>query len=477
MYAYSSPPMYSFGGSERKDELATMSNFHAPGPGTYEQTREEITKQTSYSTWKVGTSKRPNMYSTAHPAIGPGSYNTSGDVVLKTSAKSFPKSKRGHSEFKGATAAGPASYLPKKITKAYPCFSFGYKTDGFIAATRSKTPGPGAYEFQAGFEEQDAGDGTEPKSAFTRTAPQAETFSRLADGHMHVPGPGSHFNPEIDNYNFRYFTPNWSFGKSYRDDLYNNEAKNVPGPGTYQLPGALKMKSGFTILGRHPIKANGTEVPAPNKYKQSIDPLRQTAPSFRIPQAPRKDLIEGSPGYPGPGAYNRDELGSSKGTRIGTSMRSNFTEAAKRNPGPGQYEVNGNIGNNSKYSMGVKPQAKKVNEVMPGPGEYEPFGSVYLEKNNGAIIGTSERPPLNNTAPTPGPGMYDTRTNIGGYKSKIGSSRRVPLAKVNDEPGPGYYNIPSAIGNVPKYQKPGFALEKKKTMGGDKDTSFRGIFG
>jgi len=35
--------------------------------------------------------------------------------------------------------------------------------------------------------------------------------------------------------------------------------------------------------------------------------------------------------------------------------------------------------------MGVKPQPKKVSEVMPGPGEYDPFEGGIMEKNNGAM--------------------------------------------------------------------------------------------
>jgi len=35
--------------------------------------------------------------------------------------------------------------------------------------------------------------------------------------------------------------------------------------------------------------------------------------------------------------------------------------------------------------MGVKTHPKKASEVMPGPGEYEPFGSLYFEKNTGAM--------------------------------------------------------------------------------------------
>lgn len=477
--------MWSFGDSNRGDELKAFTNYHTPGPGNYDQVEPGVTKD-NYPAWKQGTSKRPNLYGSSNADVGPGSYEMKGADGKKHPKKTFGKSKRGHSEFKGISTVGPDAYNPKGFSKVPPSYSFGYKTDGFGSNWTSDVPGPGAYEIKNEFDQPEEVAHRNTRTAFNRTAPQARTVSREPGfGSSDLPGPG-HFKPDKDNYDFRYFTPTWSFGKSNRDDLYD-ETRNIPGPGKYNTNGStLNFKSGFTILGKNKTKGHASDTPAPNVYNQDIAALRQTAPAFRIGKAERKDMSTGNPDQPGPGSYHRplnqirlDAKGQIEGrTTFGTSVRPGlYTSEAGRNPGPGEYEVRGNITRGKKYSMGVKCGVKKSNEVYPGPGEYEPFGSLYLEKNNGAIIGTSERPALYKKGVAPGPGQYDTRQNIGyGTKSKIGNGKRPPMTKPSDEPGPGYYNIPSAIANVQKYLLPYYADEKRRTAH-ENETSFRGIFG
>jgi len=281
--------MWSIGTAHRDDELKTMSYYYAPGPGTYDQVHDGTYKQQNPA-WRQGSSVRPPLYSGSHPGLGPGSYEVKesiGKIETNKDGKvqpSFSKAKRGHSENKGVATVGPGSYNPKKFAKAYPQFSFGYKGEGIYSNIRAHTPGPGAYEFKDPFElmgEEAKKPGNE-KTAFLRTAPQAFSQPKeSAFGDHSTPGPGQNYNPNVDNYSFRYFAPTYSFGTSTRDDLYNSEAKNFPGPGKYSHPGGIKTKSGFTILGRHPSKGNSSDTPAPNVYNQSINPLRKTAPSFR----------------------------------------------------------------------------------------------------------------------------------------------------------------------------------------------------
>jgi len=477
MYAYSSPPMWSIGSGNRGEELKGLSSYYTPGPGNYDQVPPDVTKS-AYPAWKAGTGKRPNLYGTSNQDVGPGSY----DVVSKENTKKYPhrtigEKPKNQSEFKGISTVGPDAYNPKKFTKAPPAFSFGYKTDGFGGFTKSDAPGPGAYEIKDGFEPTEGMRNT--RSAFNRTAPQAQTHPKQPMfGSSELPGPGTHFNPNKDNYDFRYFTPTWSFGKSNRDDLYD-ETRNIPGPGKYNTNGStINTKTGFTILGKNKAKEHSSSTPGPNVYNQDIGALRQTAPAFRIGKAERKDMSTGNPEFPEPGRYYKESGFSGKGAKIGTSRRPGlYSQEAGKNPGPGEYEVRGDITKGKKYSMGVKCGIKKSTEVYPGPGEYEAFTSVYLEKNNGAIIGTSERPALYKKGVAPGPGQYDVRGNLGGgQKSRIGNGKRPPMTKPSDEPGPGYYTIPSAIANVQKYLMPGFANEKRRATH-EQEPSFRGIFG
>lgn len=59
----------------------------------------------------------------------------------------------------------------------------------------------------------------------------------------------------------------------------------------------------------------------------------------------------------------------------------------------------------------------------------------------------------------PGPGMYETRSKLGGAKYGFGSSKRGENSKEN-VPGPGQYHIPCKFGDVPRYQTVGGRFEE-----------------
>lgn len=179
-------------------------------------------------------------------------------------------------------------------------------------------------------------------------------------------------------------------------------------------------------------------------------------PFYRIGTGERKNLAMGNPEVPGPGAYhNPHGQRSQKGAKIGTSNRPGLHPTfGQQIPGPGAYEVRAKS-QGPQFPMGIKTAAKKNNEKMPGPGEYDAYQSAYLEKNSGAVIGTSVRPELNRNEKTPGPGTYKWHSvKEVGPKWRFAMGKRYPNPKSNDEPGPGSYNIPSAFGNVPKYLLP-----------------------
>jgi len=163
----------------------------------------------------------------------------------------------------------------------------------------------------------------------------------------------------------------------------------------------------------------------------------------------------GNPDVPAPGTHYTELKGTNVGAKIGTSERPGLHPTyGKQYPGPGTYDIDRNVIHGPKYAMGIKTLTKKNTESVPGPGAYDPFGSVYIEKNTGALIGTSERPALYNSEQVPGPGMYKTEKISMAPKYGFGTARRNPLPKGNDEPGPGSYNLPQAFGNVPKYLLP-----------------------
>lgn len=59
----------------------------------------------------------------------------------------------------------------------------------------------------------------------------------------------------------------------------------------------------------------------------------------------------------------------------------------------------------------------------------------------------------------PGPGMYETRSKLGGFKYGFGSSKRSDRGKEN-VPGPGQYHIPCKFADVPRYLTAGGKFEE-----------------
>jgi hypothetical protein len=162
----------------------------------------------------------------------------------------------------------------------------------------------------------------------------------------------------------------------------------------------------------------------------------------------------GDPNIPGPGANFKDMGRDTKGVKIGSSVRPGLHPTyGKQIPGPGHYEVRLKLGG-PEYPMGMKGAQKKNQEKMPGPGEYDAYQSAYLEKNTGAVMGTSVRPDLQGNRVAPGPGRYQLDVKDVGPKWRFAMGKRGTQLKPNDEPGPGSYNLPSSFGNVPDYAKP-----------------------
>ena len=201
---------------------------------------------------------------------------------------------------------------------------------------------------------------------------------------------------------------------------------------------------------------------------------------------------------PGPGQYNPNSRGYQAGSKIGTSMRSDFTggkdaswpgpgqhnatdwdvrsrqgkgstfaphgsgKTADRGkdlisnsfaPGPGQYTFGYGQGGPS-YSMGVKFNDKDDN-WQPAPGTYQPDISSIKGDPKAGLFGAGQRSNIAAGKKGPGPGAYNT-TNYRGtdpMSYSIGASKRAN-DKDKGVPGPGHYHVPYYVADVPRYQMP-----------------------
>ncbi len=156
-----------------------------------------------------------------------------------------------------------------------------------------------------------------------------------------------------------------------------------------------------------------------------------------------------------------------KNIRFGKNMRNANMMKDRKNPGPGQYEVNSLFAENLKKLKGTSFSGRFKNQSNyknPGPGKYEDNLSVSdkvfvsTKKNTGkCIFGKNKRFGKNskiNNAKI-GPGSYGGnffKYQVKKKSIKFGKENRFKK-KVKDVPGPGQYKMVSAFNDIPYYLK------------------------
>lgn len=430
------PPAFGFG-LAKKCELSKDDRLITPGPGKY-----ELKKSASQSAWKFGTAKRNKLVNKDVP--GPGNYN----VRLK-----FPagpaysiSSKAGlNDKSDNLFTPGPGTYKPiTKEQKNYYTFGSKYKDN-----SRDLTPGPGNYNLRS---EKDL---CVPSSIFGH-----EKRNELNDSSTKLsPGPGRYeYNADVVNTRH----PQYSFG---REGRLTKNSNDTPGPGTYQHKEYLgKEGSKISMSIKLKSSASTENVPGPGRYEiNNKDLVFNKLPAIKIGTAKRFSTLNSSmTNGPGPGAYN--DLNSIKNIRdkkpswkIGTAGRTSLNENGLSSPGPGNYNISKNIGDDAPhYSMRVKDKDSK-NYITPGPGRYENEKMNLYKHNPSWKIGTGKRDDALKKVIRdgyPGPGTYDSTEGhfLAAPKYGFGTQKRYK-DKFNDNPGPGSYHIPCRIVDVNTYTR------------------------
>jgi hypothetical protein len=252
----------------------------------------------------------------------------------------------------------------------------------------------------------------------------------------YVPGPGS-YNPDTKEKG-----PKWAFGSQSRDNVFKIE---VPGPGSYNMPGSLSSR-GCTMTGRKSEGLNDS-TPGPGAYNPGM--VRPKSPNWSLGKSPRSDFTSHSKQAPGPGAYNvRGDLGKTA-PLFGTSNRPPLSDV-QATPGPGAYNGSGKFSSPS-YSMRPRTASKK-GDLMPGPGQYNPSASTGNIKWTIGREAKSLNLSQEKLKFIPGPGQYNPHKGLGGPQWGFGSAPRSKDRK-DPNPGPGAYQSFTSIGNLPSYAR------------------------
>lgn len=361
-------PAFGFGTSKLSNERwATV-----PGPGQY--TPEA--KATTTPLWGFGTPRRSRVVDSGAP--GPGSYTA---PAFETGPKHSMASRREGG--RASSNPGPGSYQPPRVVpsaRGSPKFGFGtsersrsvptggpgpgeYATSSKLgsapmhsmAARRdgsknSHTPGPGTYQRGEGFTQQ-----ASPRWGFGRPSSR----ERRDPG---VPGPGT-YGPDVEF--TKHSLPKYSMGGSRK---FQSCRGTTPGPGQYGPPegGACTPRWVFGTDARD--NSRHQDLPGPGAYRPEI---AGEGPQFSM--APRRDRGPRNQN-PGPGTYDhatRPDGAVAPSWGLKTSGRRPREHDAL--PGPGDYQISGNLGNAPMYSMTGRPvKDMPVSDTVGG--QYTQFG-------------------------------------------------------------------------------------------------------
>lgn len=193
-----------------------------------------------------------------------------------------------------------------------------------------------------------------------------------------------------------------------------DKKKGMPGPGQYPQVSTEKDKFGASAKwgfggtqrddGR--IWAN---YPGPGHYKAGVDPRYQTPQKWSF----------------------------------GSEPRLHAPKKKNQGPGPGYYEVRGNMEGGQSSSIASRPESKAMVSKTPGPGQYKADAGFLLTSQSSPSIsfGGGTRGELT-VSKTPGPGHYELPTTLCGniytkIPPKYSIKSRHPGAGTSDKtPGP-----------------------------------------
>ncbi|KAL4492548.1 hypothetical protein ABPG72_007661 [Tetrahymena utriculariae] len=169
------------------------------------------------------------------------------------------------------------------------------------------------------------------------------------------------------------------------DEILKQRRIPLPGPQQYQEVYALDKKM-LELRMKTPQNMEYNEIkraylhlndnPGPGDYQQNYQVVKRQSPSFHIqerPQTQRREIEEN----PGPGEYeHNDTFSKSQGPffKIGRGQRSNPVRN-KYKVGPGSYLINKEEKGNS-YTIGNQERFKFKSKKQPGPGQYNISGEI-----------------------------------------------------------------------------------------------------
>jgi hypothetical protein len=187
------------------------------------------------------------------------------------------------------------------------------------------------------------------------------------------PGPGGH---SPDYRALKTAAPSFGFGSETRGDASAKQLKQMPGPGTYAVPGVIgndgPSKTLHASLTYSPEAKEHAKKPGPGAYDGDVLRTRKQDPQYKLGTSQRPDLASGKKGpQPAPGSYNPSTTFTQTASQrwgFGTEKRLRAADAGQA-PGAGTYTLPSRLQEGPSFQMGLKlERGATTNLKNPGPG-------------------------------------------------------------------------------------------------------------
>ncbi len=484
-----STPAYSFSKqlkrSDRADEKVTKN-------ASFNDIADLIKKNRSaHIAWTFDKRPRPMPGDDAPPSPPVGSYELRRDPLahIDNPSKLVADKKKKFSRdaiYRKDFGAPPGAYDLLTNYHPKPGVSMAHKGED-QALLSNKNPGPGAYRLLNETIEKTA---QEKKKQYQRRnllrnkAESRRTTERSEDTRDAEETRSMYLLPDSLDELRKYRSKRGTFAQSGLPkslDQSRKKQKPLPGPGSYyftfdMIKESMERGRGAKILGKlKPSYSTADDTPGPGRYEVA-SAAGKLRPAFSVPRSQREVESQASKRLPGPGHYELQlPARTSKSASMSRDKRHiELLDSVKSStPGPGTYNLWPAKRDGPMFSIRLKTKQHSLftstkHSAKLGPGCYEPdYNSVFSKTRTTEFPKTArDSVERSRSAKLPGVGDYSIEREGANLKTGFtftrGGRGLAPKEDPFPQPGPGAYTLKPTVPQLQKHEQDKLDLVGRK---------------